>query len=228
MAILSFIVFPISILTNGILFNNLIKFSYWLRKNETAFATPLTAIAKPWTALVNTKPIALAIASKSSVFSSINLFNPLNSFLSSSKNSAPATVLLKLNNLSPSIDKVPVKVVDSSSVAFPNLPFLLKTFSNAFIVSSADTVAPAENPSISLTPFSLKMSAAAIPPANDLCICSAAVLKSIPVTAATLPVISNIFESLSASPATTARLPEAAWICSSEKGTLAANLAITS
>ena len=117
---------------------------------------------------------------------------------------------LKLKSLSPSIDKVPVNVVDNSFVASPNLPPLPNTLSNALIVSSAVTVAPALNPSISLTPFSLKMSAAPIPPANDLCICSPVVLKSNPVTAATLPVISNIFESLSASPATTARLPDAA------------------
>jgi len=83
-------------------------------------------------------------------------------------------------------------------------------------------------PSIFLTPFSLNTSAAAIPPANDLCICSAVCWKSNPVTAATLPVISNILESLSASPATTARFPDAACICSSEKGTLAAKFAITS
>ena len=77
----------------------------------------------------------------------------------------------------------------SSSVAFPNLPPLPNTFSNAFIVSSADTVAPALKPNISLTPFSLNKSAEPIPPANDLCICSAVVLKSNPVTDATLPVI---------------------------------------
>ena len=58
----------------------------------------------------------------------------------------------------------------SSSVAVPNLPPLPNTFSNALIVSSADTVAPALKPNKSLTPFSLKISAEAIPPANDLCI----------------------------------------------------------
>ena len=88
---------------------------------------------------------------------------------------ALAIVLLKLNNLSPNIDKVPVNVLANSSVAFPNFPPLPNTFSKAFTVSSADTVAPALNPNKSLTPFSLNISAAAIPPANDLCICSAVV-----------------------------------------------------
>ena len=61
-----------------------------------------------------------------------------------------------------------------------------------FFVSSVDTVAPALKPNNALTPLSLKISADAIPPANDLCICSAVVLKSNPVTDATLPVIFNI------------------------------------
>ena len=82
------------------------------------------------------------------------LFSDFNS----SKKFAPATFLLKLNNLSPSIDKVPVNVVDNSFVASPNLPPLPNTLSNAFIVSSAVTVAPALKPNISLTPFSLNMS----------------------------------------------------------------------
>ena len=34
-------------------------------KNLTAFATPRTAVAKPWTAFVKINPIAFAIASKS-------------------------------------------------------------------------------------------------------------------------------------------------------------------
>ena len=62
------------------------------------------------------------------------------------------------------------------------------------MVSSAETVAPALNPNKSLTPRSLNISADAIPPANDLCICYAVVAKSNPVTAATLPVISDIFD----------------------------------
>ena len=71
--------------------NSFNKLLYCRLKNPTAFPTPLTAAAKPLTASVNTLPIALAIASKSSEFSSINTFKSLNDFLRSSKNFAPAT-----------------------------------------------------------------------------------------------------------------------------------------
>ena len=98
-----------------------------------------------------------------------------------------------------------INFVSSSSICFgKNISIILISFSSfsirsfrfafskASIVSSTDTVAPALNPNKALTPLSLNMSADAIPPANDLCICSAVCLKSKPVTAATLPVIFNI------------------------------------
>ena len=116
----------------------------------------------------------------------------------------------------------------NSSVAFPNLPFLPNTFSNACAVCSIDTTAPAWKPSIFLTPFSLNKSAAPIPALNDLCICSAVVLKSNPVTAATLPVISNIFCKSFALSVTVAKIPAPPCICSSENGTLDANFVIFS
>ena len=79
-----------------------------------------------------------------------------------------------------------------------------------------------------LTPFSLNKSAAPIPALNDLWICSAVVLKSNPVTAATLPVICNICCKSSALSVTVANIPEPFCISSSEKGTLDANLTILS
>jgi hypothetical protein len=91
------------------------------------------------------------------------------------------------------IDKVPVNVVAKTSVARPNLPPSPNTSSNLFTVSSIEIVAPALKPNNALTPLSLNISAAEIPPANDLCICSAVVLKSNPVTAETLPTIFKIF-----------------------------------
>ena len=104
---------------------------------------------------------------------SINLFTSTNACLIKSKNPAWFVSLLNLNNLSPNIDIVPVNVVAKTSVAFANLPFSPNVSSNAFIVSSTDTVAPALNPNNALTPLSLNTSAEAIPPANDLCICVA-------------------------------------------------------
>ena len=103
-----------------------------------------------------------------------------------------------------------MNVVARTSVALPNLPPSPKVSSNALIVASAVTVAPALKPNKALTPLSLNTSAAAIPPANHLCICSADCLKSNPVTAATFPVIFNIRVRSSASLATTAKLPDAA------------------
>ena len=79
--------------------NNLNNLSTCSLTNPTAFATALTAPANAFTANVKTLLIALPIASKSAEFSSINSFNDLNSFLSSSKNPSPATSLLKLNSL---------------------------------------------------------------------------------------------------------------------------------
>ena len=147
-----------------------------------------------------------------------------NAFLIKSKKPALFVSNLNLNSLSDSIDRVPVNVVARTSVAFPNLPSGPKVSSKAFIVSSVDTVAPALKPNKALTPLSLNTSAAAIPPANALCICSAVCLKSNPVTAATLPVIFNIRVKSSASFATTARFPDAVLISCSENGTLAAKL----
>ena len=148
----------------------------------------------------------------------------MNCFFSSGKNPACKMTLLKLKNLSPIIERVPSRVPANSSVAFPNSPPEPKTFWNASTVSSIDTVAPALKPSIFLTPFSLNKSAAPIPALKDRCICSAAVLKSKPVVAATLPVISNIFWRSSALSVTVANIPEPACISSKEKGTFDANL----
>ena len=147
----------------------------------------------PFIALAKFLPTDIAILSNCSALSERNLSKSPNCFLSSSKKPASNKTFLKLKILSPIIDKVPSKVFANSSVEFPNLPPLPKTLSNAATVSSIETVAPALKPSIFLTPFSLNKSAAPIPALNDLCICSAAVLKSNPVVAATFPVISNIF-----------------------------------
>jgi hypothetical protein len=87
-------------------------------------------------------------------------------------------------------------------------------------VSSVVTSTPALNPNNALTPLSLNKSALPIPDENDLCICSAVVLKSNPVTAATLPVSFNISFNSSAFLVTTAKFPAPAWISSNEKGTL--------
>ena len=133
-----------------------------------------------------------------------------------------------MNTLSFNIDKVPSKVFARSSVTDPNSPPGPKTFWKASIVSCTDTFAPAEKPSISLTPRSLKISAEAIPPLKALCICVAVVSKSKPVAAATLPVIFNISPNCSASSETTARFPAPLCISSNEKGTLPANSAMTS
>ena len=133
-----------------------------------------------------------------------------------------------MNILSPIIESEPSNVSAKASVAPANLPPGPKTFSNAAAVSSADTVAPAEKPKNSLTPFSLNKSAALIPADNDLCICSAVVLKSSPVTLATLPVIFMILASSSASSETTLKTPAPFCISSKLNGTWAANLAISS
>ena len=99
---------------------------------------------------------------------------------------------------------------------------------NAFLVSSMDTLAPSWKPNNALTPLSLKMSALPIPPAKALCICSAVVLKSSPVTAATLPVICKTSANSLASSATTAKLPDADAMSCKLNGTRPANSVNTS
>ena len=96
------------------------------------------------------------------------LFMTTSAFLKKSKKPALFVSNLNLNSLSDNIDRVPVNVVARTSVALPNLPSSPKVSSNAFIVASAVTVAPALNPNKALTPLSLNTSAAAIPPAKDL------------------------------------------------------------
>ena len=172
--------------------------------------------------------MVIAILSIVSEFCSNDLLRSPNCFLSCEKKPASNKTLLKLKTLSPIIDKVPVNVCASSSVEFPNFPPLPNTLLNASTVCSIETVAPAWKPSIFLTPFSLNKSAAPIPALNDLWICSAAVLKSNPVTAATLPVISNIFCRSFALSVTVANIPEPDCISSREKGTLDANLVMFS
>ena len=108
-------------------------------------------------------------------------------------------------------------------MAFANVPSPENNSSNLAIVSSAVTLAPAWKPNKALTPLSLNRSAAPIPPEKALWIWLDVVSKSNPVTAATLPVISNTLFKSSASLATTARFPDALDISSSENGTLAAN-----
>ena len=181
--------------------------------------TPIIACLITFTKVVPTIAAKPLIACE---FCSITLLTTTNAFFTKSKNPDWFVSNLNLNNLSPNIDKVPVKVVANTSVALENLPFSPNNSSNLFTVSSIVTVAPALNPNKALTPLSLNKSAAPIPAPNDLCICSAVVLKSNPVTAATLPVIFNIFCRWSASLETTARFAEPAAISSSEKGTLAA------
>ena len=129
---------------------------------------------------------------------------------------------LNLNSLSPNIERVPSKDVANTSVALSNSPPFPNSFLNLFIVSSVVTSTPALKPSKALTPLSLNKSALPIPDENDLCICSAVVLKSRPVTEATLPVIANISFNSSAFFVTTAKLPAPACISSREKGTLLA------
>ena len=68
------------------------------------------------------------------------------------------------------------------------------------------------------------MSAAAIPPLNALCNCSAVVLKSKPVAAAISPVIFNTSLSSSAPSTTVNKFGAALAICCSSKGTVPANL----
>ena len=172
--------------------------------NFTPLLTIVTADAKPF-------PNAVAIFSITSWLFFKATSNAPNSFFKAPIKLS-ATTFLKLNILSPIIDIVPTKVCANSSVAFPNLPPLPKTLSNASAVSLAVTVAPALKPSKSLTPLSLNISALATPALNDLCICSAVVLKSKPVTDATLPVISNILFNSSASLLTTAKFPDACCI----------------
>ena len=190
-------------------------------KSCPTLTAPVTACAKFF-------PTVVAISSNLSALSDKNLSKSPNWFFNSSKKPASSKTFLKLNILSPIIERVPANVCANSSVAFPNLPPLPNTFSNACTVSSIDTVAPALKPSIFLTPFSLNKSAEPIPALNDLCICSEAVLKSNPVTEATLPVISNIFWRSSALSVTVANIPDPDCISSNEKGTLDANLTILS
>ena len=97
-------------------------------------------------------------------------------------------------------------------------------FSNASTVSLTVTFAPLLNPNNAPIPLSLKRSAAPTPLLNALCICSEALAKSNPDTAATLPVIFNILLRSSASLATTANDPLPFAISCSENGTLLANL----
>ena len=77
-------------------------------------------------------------------------------------------------------------------------------------------------PNNALTPLSLNKSALPIPDEKDLCICSAVVLKSNPVTEATLPVIFKISFNSSAFFVTTAKFPAPA-ISSNEKVLLMQN-----
>ena len=126
--------------------------------------------------------------------------------------------------MSPIIDNVPANVLAKSSAAVLYIPPGPNASLNTSWVSSTVYFTPSLKPSIALIPLSLNKSAALIPALKDLCICSAVVLKSIPATAATLPVIFIISANPLASPATVARLPEPAAISPRENGTVAANL----
>jgi len=189
-----------------------------LNKSINAAVPNIACLIKltiPW-------PTAVAKSDNAFELASILLLITTSAFLTKSKNPASFVSSLNLNNLSDNIDNVPVNVVAKTSVALENLPFSPNNNSNLSIVSSVVTAIPALNPSNALTPLSLKRSAAPIPDENDLCICSAVVLKSNPVTAATLPVIFKTFCSSSALSVTTAKLPDADAISCSEKGTLPA------
>ena len=196
--------------------------------SDEYFAKNLKPLATFSTAIAKSVPIVTAILSIVSEFFANDLLRSPNCCFNCAKKPASKRTLLKLKTLSPIIERVPPNVFANSSVAPSNLPPLPNTLSKAATVSSTDTVAPALKPSISLTPLSLNKSAADIPALNDLWICSAVVLKSSPVTAATLPVIFIKFASSSASSLTTANTPEPLCISSREKGTLDANFAISS
>jgi len=153
-----------------------------------------------------------------------NLLTSPNCFLSSGNTPASIVFFLNLSQASPNILICPVYVLAISSdapiiTAVPSL----NAFMICSLVCAALYLTPSSKPKSDLTPFSLNKSAAAIPPANDLCNCSAVCWKLNPVAAAMSPVI-FITSFNSSAPSVTVNSNGADLAISSKaKGTVLAN-----